>query len=325
MRQSRGVHVERLDRLWRALKVWRQIRMGPVSVLYRFRRTVHVSRNRAAGSSLDHAAATLRPLYHLVSPTVSGFAAPNNVTVPVPVDRDQSSEVAVLFGVGPGLGHSLANKLVASGLRVALVSRRAGNLLPLAAELNSAGHAGWSRIYSCDASDERGVGEVFDLVQRDLGAPGLVVFSMQKTVPGPAIDIEVEAFEECWRTNCLAGFIVARAAARLMKPVHRGSIILIGSTSGLVGREGHLPLAVGKFGLRALSQVMARELWHEGIHVAHVVIDADIHEPGAEDSPTQSHPNAIADVVYSIHRQPRGAWASEVDVRPWNERFWEHC
>ena len=315
--------MERLDRLWRALKVWRQIRLGPVSLLYRFRRTVHVSRNRAAGSSLDNASTAPRRLPDHVTPTVSGFAAPNSATDPA--DCDRNSEVAVLFGVGPGFGHSLATRLVASGLRVALVSRRAGNLLSLAAELNSAGHPGWSRIYSCDASDERGVSEVFDLVQSDLGAPGLVVFSMQRTVPGPAVDIEVEAFEECWRTNCLAGFIVARTAARLMKPVHRGSIILVGSTSGLVGREGHLPLAVGKFGLRALSQVMARELWHEGIHVAHLVIDADIHEPGAEDSPTQSHPDAIAELVYSIHRQPKGAWASEVDARPWNERFWEHC
>ena len=137
--------------------------------------------------------------------------------------------------------------------------------------------------------------------------------------------MEVDAFEDCWRTNCLAGFIVGREAARCMQSLHRGWIVFVGSTSGLIGREDHLNLAIGKFGLRALSQVMARELWKEGLHVSHVVIDADIREPGVEFSSAQSDPDAIAEVILSIHKQPRSAWASEVDVRPWNEEFWKHC
>jgi len=133
------------------------------------------------------------------------------------------------------------------------------------------------------------------------------------------------AFEECWRANCLGGFIVAREAAQLMRPHHSGSIILIGSTSGLIGRENHLSLAVGKFGLRAVTQVMARELWSEGLHVAHVVIDADIDDANKDPSQISCNPNDVAEVIYSVHCQPSSAWASEVDVRPAKERFWEHC
>ncbi|HEX6361451.1 MAG TPA: short-chain dehydrogenase, partial [Albitalea sp.] len=115
---------------------------------------------------------------------------------------------------------------------------------------------------------------------------------------------------------------------RRMVPAGRGSIVLIGSTSSLIGREGHLNLAVGKFGLRALAQVLSRELWNRGIHVAHVVIDADILEPGSQVADVASRaadPEHIAELVYSVHRQRRSAWTSELDVRPWNERFWEHC
>jgi NAD(P)-dependent dehydrogenase (short-subunit alcohol dehydrogenase family) len=148
---------------------------------------------------------------------------------------------------------------------------------------------------------------------------------MQNSTPDRAVDMEVDAFEDCWRTNCLAGFIVARQAAREMLPLGYGSILLVGSTSALLGRENHLSLAVGKFGLRATAQVMARELWKQGIHVAHVVIDADIREPGNESNLAQSDPVDIADVIYSVHRQPRSAWTSEVDIRPFNEKFWEHC
>ena len=105
-----------------------------------------------------------------------------------------------------------------------------------------------------------------------------------------------------------------------------GTILLIGSTSSLTGRAGHLNLAVGRFGQRALAQVMARELWPHGLHVAHLVIDADIAEDGHEaGGDPQADPAHIARIILDLHRQPATAWSSEVDVRPFNERFWEHC
>jgi NAD(P)-dependent dehydrogenase (short-subunit alcohol dehydrogenase family) len=198
-------------------------------------------------------------------------------------------------------------------------------LREFARDLNAQRSEGRATVYSCDATDERGVREVFDLVTRDIGVPSLVVYSTQTSVPGQAIDISTSAFEDCWRINCLGGFLVAREAARQMRPRHRGSIILIGSTSGLIGREGHLSLAVGKFGLRAITQVMARELWKDGVHVAHVVIDADIDEADKDPKQCSCDPGDVAEVVYSVHRQPKSAWASELDVRPSDERFWEHC
>jgi NAD(P)-dependent dehydrogenase (short-subunit alcohol dehydrogenase family) len=164
------------------------------------------------------------------------------------------------------------------------------------------------------------------LVVNDLGVPNLAIYSVQGFSPGRALDVDVPAFEECWRQNCLGGFIVARESAREMSRLGRGTIALIGSTSGLIGRADHLNLAVGKFGLRALAQVMSRELWTVGIHVVHVVIDADIKEDEAFDPAIpQSDPKHIAELLYALHRQPKSAWTSEIDVRPWNESFWEHC
>lgn len=307
--------------VWNWLKSWRSAKLGPVSIVYRFRRTVRISRNRGRGTSLNSFPAI--PYLTAFPPAASFLIAPENQCLGV--KENKNSEVAVVFGVGPGFGSALARKLVLNGAQVALVSRQAEHLRTLAEELNAERSGGGATVYSCDATDDRGVREVFSLVACELGVPSLVVYSTQNTVRGQAIEIETDAFEDCWRTNCLGGFIVAREAARAMQPHKRGSIVLIGSTSALIGREGHLSLAVGKFGLRAVSQVMARELWKDGIHVAHVVIDADIREPGGEVTPSQSDPSDIADLIYSVHRQPKTAWASEVDVRPWNEKFWEHC
>ena len=32
-------------------------------------------------------------------------------------------------------------------------------------------------------------------------------------------------------------------------------------------------------------------------------------------------PDAIAESYYQLHRQPRGAWTHELDLRPWLEKF----
>src|SRR5437764_9442865 len=110
-------------------------------------------------------------------------------------------------------------------------------------------------------------------VEAKFGVPEFIVYAAQGFAPGSLLTTDVAAFEECWRANCLGAFIVSRQAARAMQPLGRGTIILAGATSGTIGREGYVNLAVGKFGLRALAQVMARELAQHGIHVAHVVID----------------------------------------------------
>jgi NAD(P)-dependent dehydrogenase (short-subunit alcohol dehydrogenase family) len=106
-----------------------------------------------------------------------------------------------------------------------------------------------------------------------------------------------------------------------------GTIIFTGATAALRGGAGFASLAVPKFGLRALSQSMARELAPRGVHISHVIIDGQIEsqryqhliQERGEDSLLD--PDAIAELYLQLHRQPRTAWSSEVDVRPWSEKF----
>jgi hypothetical protein len=74
---------------------------------------------------------------------------------------------------------------------------------------------------------------------------------------------------------------------------------------------------------------MARELWQQGIHVAHVIIDGiigDAEDQGlAEDAnrDPEMNPDAIADVYWQLVRQERSAWTLELDLRPNQEKFFE--
>src|SRR5215467_14339059 len=224
-----------------------------------------------------------------------------------------ANDVAIVVGVGAGLGAALCRRFVKAGLLVAAAARDKERLTALAKEVGA-------RPYPGDTTDENVVRDLFAAVQRDFGDPSLVVYNAGAFVPRAVVDTEAAEFERCWRVGCFGGFLVGRAAARAMLPRQRGTILFTGATAALRGGANFVNLAVGKFGLRALAQSMARELGPKGIHVAHVVIDGMIaaeHRPGrsardrAPDSMLQD--DSIAEAYWQLHSQPRDAWTLEMD------------
>ena len=235
------------------------------------------------------------------------------------------SGAALIVGAGSGLGAALARRFVRSGMKVALARRSDGKLAPLLAELGAG-----ARGYACDATDEAQVQRLFAAVVADLGVPTLAVFNAGAFVRKSVLDTSREDFERCWRAGCLGGFLVGREAARAMlgsDAAHKGTIIFTGATASLRGGAQFHNLAVGKFGLRALAQSMARELQPQGVHVAHVVIDGQIeserpgHSAAERGSDAVIDPAAIAETYYQLHLQPRSAWTLELDLRPYVEKF----
>jgi NAD(P)-dependent dehydrogenase (short-subunit alcohol dehydrogenase family) len=309
-----------LKQVWNSLKVWRKIAFGPVSIVFKFERSVTVTSKPRGNFKAQSNYLFTGHHQSFGSVTLLSKEAKGQENRRV----HEENGTAVIVGVGPGFGFALARRLSACGFEVVLVSRNAERLEPLVQEIRSTG--GKVASYGCDAAMETSVRTLFAQISKRHGTPNLVVYGVQHSGPGAAVTVEVPAFEDAWRHNCLGAFLVARAAAQAMLARRSGTIVLVGSTSSIVGRAGHLNLAIGKFGQRALAQVMARELWPSGIHVAHLIIDADIQEEGCPSTDgVQADPTDIAESVISLHRQPRSAWTSELDLRPWNEKFWEHC
>ena len=234
-----------------------------------------------------------------------------------------AQEVAVVVGVGPGLGWALTKRFAQAGMRVVAAARDTRKLESLVSA--EAGLA--VRFEACNATQPAEVANLFGTVERELGPPQLVVFNAGAYERGGILEITPEAFDRCWRVGCFGGFLVGQAAARLMVSAGTGTIIFTGATASLRGGAGFANLAVPKFGLRALAQSMARELGPKGIHVAHTIIDGQIeserYRPLATERGPASllPPDAIAETYYQLHRQPRGAWTHELDLRPWVEKF----
>ena len=232
-------------------------------------------------------------------------------------------EVAVVVGVGPGLGWALIRRFAQAGMQAVAAAREPSRLRSLAGAEPELG----VRLEACDAAQPGEVARLFETVDKEAGRPSLVVFNAGAYERGGILEIEPEAFERCWRVGCFGGFLVGQAAARLMVSAGAGTIIFTGATASLRGSAGFANLAVPKFGLRALAQSMARELGPKGIHVAHSIIDGQIESDRSRPLLSERGPMsllppaAIAETYYQLHRQPRGAWTHELDLRPWVEKF----
>lgn len=236
-------------------------------------------------------------------------------------------ETALIVGAGPGLGAALARRFTLAGLKVAIAARNASRLQALARDIGAD-----VRGFECDATNENAVTQLFDRVTNECGMPAVTVFNAGAFVRKGLLETGAGEFESCWKLSCFGGFLVGREAVRRLlagtpESSHRGTLLFTGATASLRGGAAFHNLAVGKFGLRALAQSMAREFQPQGIHVAHVVIDGQIasDRPGRRAAERGADavldPDAIAETYYQLHRQPPSAWTLELDLRPRLEKF----
>jgi NAD(P)-dependent dehydrogenase (short-subunit alcohol dehydrogenase family) len=237
--------------------------------------------------------------------------------------------VAVVAGVGEGLGFAVARRFAQAGFNVALAARSAERLARLAGEIQKAG--GKAFAAPTDVREEQEVMALFDALESEHGPVRVAVFNAGANFRASILDTPADMFEKIWRLGCHAGFLFGRDAARRMTPRGEGTILFTGATASIRGSSHFAAFAAAKNGLRAVAQSMARELGTKGIHVAHVVIDGMIDTAAVRarfpDRVKDLGPDAmldtaaIAELYYQIHAQPRTAWTFEADLRPFGEKF----
>ncbi len=231
---------------------------------------------------------------------------------------DVNFNTALIVGAGAGLSASLARVLAKDGIKVALAARTIGDLDALAKQTGA-------RAFACDATERPQVEKLFADVDASLGAPDIVIYNASFRTRGPFVELDPLDVEKALAVTAYGAFLVAQQAARRMLPKKHGAILLTGASAGVKGYPQSAPFAMGKFALRGLAQSMARELSPQGIHVAHVVVDGGIRSarrPDSAESPDSTlDPDAIADTYIHLIHQPRSAWAWEIELRPWVEKF----
>ncbi len=159
--------------------------------------------------------------------------------------------------------------------------------------------------------------QVFDAHAAAGWRPSLVVFGAGRWQPGSALNTSPDEWDAAWRSLCLPGARVGQAAIRHLLGQGGGTLVFLGHadgfTDGQPARQARsAPFgaahAAASAGLRALAQSMARGFGPQGVHVAHLLIDAN--GPAPADAA-----RAIAQACCALHAQPRSAWTHEMDLR----------
>ena len=240
-----------------------------------------------------------------------------------------NAKVALVIGAGDATGGAIARRFARGGYTACVTRRTADKLLPLVERIQAEG--GQAHGFASDARNEAEVLALFAKIEAEIGPIEVLVFNIGANVRFSITETTERVYRKVWEMAALAGFLVGREAARVMRPRGHGTILFTGATASLRGSSGFSAFAGAKFALRALAQSMARDLGPQGIHVAHTVIDGAIDtEFIASNFPERYalkeqggilDPEAIAEAYWQLHQQPRSAWTHELDLRPWMENW----
>jgi NAD(P)-dependent dehydrogenase (short-subunit alcohol dehydrogenase family) len=236
----------------------------------------------------------------------------------------ETKQVAVVVGVGPGLGAALARRF-AQKYAVAIVARKADYLRSLAGEIKTAG--GHVLEVPADVGNRTQVEAAFASIRAKLGSPEVLLYNAGSGTWGTVTDITPEQYENDWRVNAYGAFLSAKAVVPDQIARGRGVILFTGATAGVKAGARSVSFGPAKFAMRGLAQSLARDLGPKGIHVAWINVDGVIDIPGIRERYPQFKdedllkPDAIAETYWHLAHQDRSAWTLELEVRPFKEKF----
>ena len=235
-------------------------------------------------------------------------------------------KVAVIVGVGPGIGNAVALKFAIENYTTILISRNQKNLTPTQELIEKQG--GKAFCYPTDASNEKEIKETFLKIKKYHGNPTVLIYNAaaRRFKKQTLLETSTEEFKKFWEINTLGAYLCCKEVVSDMIEKKKGTIIFTGATSSIRGSDGLTSFSVGKFGLRSLAGSLARELWPKGIHVSHIIIDGAVDKVmirkyakkkfNIENDDFFIKPEKVANEYWNVHCQDKSTWTLEMDLRP---------
>ena len=178
--------------------------------------------------------------------------------------------VAIVSGIGPGLGRAVALALAREGADVVLAARTAAALEAVAAEVRALGRR--ALAVPTDVARAEDCRRLADAAHAELGRIDVLVNNAFRSAPYELVE---EATMEDWRrifdVNLFGALQLSQAVIPRLKAQGSGSIIMIGSMSMRVIEPRFGGYAASKAALVSAVQTMAKELGVSGIRVNSVV------------------------------------------------------
>ena len=189
--------------------------------------------------------------------------------------------VALVSGIGPGLGRDISLRLADAGADIVLAARTESRLAEVAKEVEARGRR--AVCVPTDITKDADAKNAVKAAVDSLGRLDVLVnnaFHTGTMTPFEADDLDA-GFRDTVEVNLFGSLRVSQAAIPVMKEQGRGSIVMINTMSIRRVSEGYSAYAASKAGLEAAARGMARELGPYGIRV-NSVLPGYIWGPGVQ-------------------------------------------
>ena len=171
-------------------------------------------------------------------------------------------KVAVITGAARGIGLAIAKRFLEEGYRVALLDIDAAELAKADSTLGDE-----SCAIVCDVSDPAQVNAAVDEVVARFGRIDALVNNAGIAVFKPLLETTYEEWQRVLAVNLTGPFLCTQACAPVMLKNSGGSIVNIGSISGLRASTLRVAYGTSKAALSHLTRQQAAELGNCGIRV----------------------------------------------------------
>ena len=182
-------------------------------------------------------------------------------------DFSLKDKVAVVTGASRGIGEAIARGFAEHGATVVISSRKQDALDPVAASIaNDTGQR--CEPMACHTGDPEAIGRLFEWVKSEFGRCDILV-NNAATNPyfGPAVNMDMGAFDKTFEVNVKGYFLMTQHAARMMVEQGGGSIINVASVGGISPGPMQAAYSMTKAAVISMTKAFAIELGSAKVRV----------------------------------------------------------
>ena len=195
-----------------------------------------------------------------------------------------SGKVTIVTGASVGLGRAVAARFAQEGASVVAADTNEADGSALVDQLKSKGLD--AMFVQTDVSQECAVKALYETTFSRHGRVDVLYNNAAVLLPGrdlPVNELSLETWDYVMGVNLRGAFLCAKYAVSSMLQNGGGSVIFLGSPTGLVGCAPALTAySTSKAGIMGLTRVMAAAHARDGIRVNSIV-------PGTMDTPMNAY------------------------------------
>ncbi|KIK65668.1 hypothetical protein GYMLUDRAFT_39170 [Collybiopsis luxurians FD-317 M1] len=243
---------------------------------------------------------------------------------------------------GGGTGAATAVAFGRKGYSIALIARNAENLKSLEKELTDAGYeaATFPVLSYSSSSLTSAYQSILSRFPPSKYSVRVALYNASDRIRKPFLETTLGDLHLAQESVIEGSFTFAQQVLSTFVKHNaidevtgkRGTLIFTGSPASAATGPMFAVGSAAKWGMRAMSQCLAKEFGPENVHVIHAFVDGEINTPltrsdhadkpdWADDRNNRVSGEDVANAYVYLAEQPCSAWTWEFDMRPAHKRW----